>query len=137
MRKAYPAPAAAEPKGTLQTIREAVHAPTRALENGAFLGLGDRARAVIDAGVEAVSGKGFNYGDRLKDEQGDTAQFASDHPVAAPVLEATGGVLAPLAVVGAAAKGATLGTKTLLGAGTGGGVGAGQAVLESKDWPDL
>src|ERR1700727_2150012 len=56
MRKAYPPPADArrvtdptllaqlngpdQPKSTLQTVREVIHAPTRALENGAFLGLG-------------------------------------------------------------------------------------------------
>jgi hypothetical protein len=134
MAKAYPppaAPAAPEQKGILQTVREAIHAPTRALENGAFLGLGDRARAVIDS---ALSGGG--YGQHLKDEQGDTAQFAENHPVANAALEATGGAVAPLAVVGAAAKGATLGTKTLLGAGTGGAIGATQGALGSKDWTD-
>lgn len=138
MAKAYPPPAtpaappAAEPKGTLQTIREAIHAPTRALENGAFLGLGDRARAVIDS---TLSGGG--YGEHLKNEQADTEQFAKDHPVASPVLEGVGGVLAPLTVAGAAAKGATLGTKTLIGAGTGAGIGGVQAALGSKDWTDL
>jgi hypothetical protein len=146
MRKAYPPPAAAEPKSTLQTIREAIHAPTRALENGAFLGLGDRARALIDTAVSGgshpslsglITGDDGSYGSNLKKEQGDSAQFASDHPIASPVLEAAGGVIAPLAVVGAAAKGATLGTKTLIGAGTGGAVGAGQGVLGSKDWTDL
>lgn len=162
MRKAYPAPAAragapvtdsallavlngnahplvaahvdmaSEPKSTLQTIREAIHAPTRALENGAFLGLGDRARAGIDSILSAGG-----YGQHLKDEQADTEQFAKDHPIASPVLEATGGVIAPLAVAGAAAKGANLGIKTLIGAGTGGGIGAVQGALGSKDWTDL
>jgi hypothetical protein len=140
MRKEYggpkAAPAAAEPKSLLTTIREAVHAPTRALENGAFLGLGDRARAVVDSGVEALSGKGFNYGDNLRKEQGDTEQFAKDHPIASPVLEGVGGVIAPLAVVKAAASGASLGAKTLIGAGTGGTLGAVQGVLGSKDWTD-
>jgi hypothetical protein len=129
--------APADQPSTLQTIREAIHAPTRALENGYFMGLGDRARAVVDSTMDAVGGKGFNYGDNLKKEQGDTSQFAADHPVASPVLEAVGGAAAPLAVVGAVAKGATLGAKTLIGAGTGGGIGAVQGALGSKDWTDL
>jgi hypothetical protein len=140
------APAATEPKSTLQTIREAIHAPTRALENGAFLGLGDRVRAVIDSVVSGgahpslssqITGDDGSYAANLKREQGETEQFAKDHPIANAALEATGGVLAPLAVIGAAAKGATLGTKTLIGAGTGGVIGAGQGALGSKDWTDL
>lgn len=148
MAKAYPPPAApapSEPKSTLQSIREAIHAPTRALENGAFLGLGDRARAVIDSVVSGgshptlssqITGDDGSYAANLKREQGDTAQFASDHPIANAALEATGGVLAPAAVIGAAAKGATLGTKTLIGAGAGGGIGAVTGAAGSKDWTD-
>jgi hypothetical protein len=135
--KTAAAPAAADPPSTLQTIREAIHAPTRALENGAFLGLGDRARALVDAGTEALSGKGFDYSTNLKREQGDTEQFAKDHPIASPVLEATGGVIAPLAVVKAAAAPATLGMKTLAGVGAGAGIGGAQGGLASKDWTDL
>lgn len=126
------APAPAEPKSTLQTIREAVHAPTRALENGYFMGLGDRARAVIDS---VLSGGG--YGQHLKDEQADTEQFAKDHPIASPVIETIGATAGPAAVVGAAAKGATLGAKTLLGMATGGGIGAVQGAFGSKDWTDV
>jgi hypothetical protein len=140
MAKAYPAPAApaaAEPKSMLTSIREAVDAPTRILENGAMLGLGDRARALIDSGVEAVSGHGFNYSDNLKKQQGESADFATAHPIASPVLEGVGGAIAPLAVVKAAASGATLGAKTLIGAGTGGAIGATQGVLSSKDWTNL
>jgi hypothetical protein len=132
MAKAYPPPAA-EPKSTLQTIREAIHAPTRVLENGAMLGLGDRARAVIDSAVEGMGGNGWNYSANLKKQQGDTEQFAKDHPIASPVLEASGGVIAPLAVLKASAAPATLGMKTLAGAGVGGV----QAGLSSKDWTDL
>jgi hypothetical protein len=77
MAKHYPPPAAVEPQSTLQTVREAIHAPTRLLENGFFMGLGDRARAVADAGTEALAGKGFNYGSNLKKEQGETEDFES------------------------------------------------------------
>jgi hypothetical protein len=150
MAKAYPPPAATtsvaptEPKSTLQTIREAIHAPTRALENGAMLGLGDRARALIDTVVskprslsDLVTGEDNSYAANLAREQGDTEDFQKAHPVAAPVLEAVGGVVAPIAVVGAMAKGATFGTKTLIGAGTGGAIGTVQGALGSKDWTDL
>jgi hypothetical protein len=135
-KTASAAPADA-PKGTLETIRDAIHAPTRALENGTMLGLGDRARALIDSVPEAIGGKGWNYSDNLKKEQGDTAQFAAAHPIASPVLEATGGVAAPAAVLGAIGKGASLGAKTLIGMGTGGAIGGVQGALGSKDWTDL
>lgn len=127
------APAAApESKSTLQTIREAIHAPTRALENGYFMGLGDRARALIDS---ALSGGG--YGQHLKDEQGDTAQFSSDHPIASPVIQTVGGAAAPIGVLGAAAKGTSLGTKSLYGALAGAGLGGAQGGLGSHDWTDV
>jgi hypothetical protein len=137
MSKAYPPPAAAEPKSTLQTVREAIHAPTRLLENGFFLGLGDRARAVMDAGTEALAGKGFNYGANLKREQGETEDFEAAHPVAAPVFEGVGSATAPLGAIAAASKGVGLGAKMLYGAGAGAGIGAGQGALNSKDWTDL
>jgi hypothetical protein len=135
----------AEPKSTLQTIREAIHAPTRALENGYFMGLGDRARALIDTAISGgshpltglITGDDGSYSSNLRKEQGDTEQFAKDHPVASPALEAVGGVAGPAGVIGAAAKGATLGVKTLIGAGTGLAVGAGQGAAGSKDWTDL
>jgi hypothetical protein len=149
MAKAYPAPAAQatpEPKGILRTVREAIHAPTRALENGAFLGLGDRARAVIDSVVSfgshptlssQITGDDGSYAANLRKEQGDTEQFAKDHPIASPVLEAAGGAIAPLAVVKAAAAPATLGMKTLAGAGAGAGIGTVQGAFSSKDYTDL
>lgn len=133
MAREYGAPKAApEEKGTLQTIREAIHAPTRILENGAFLGLGDRARA----GIDALIGKG-DYGSNLKNEQAQTGQFESDHPIAAPVIGGVGGAIAPIGVVGVAAKGAGLGAKTLYGATAGAGIGGLQGGLSSHDWTDL
>jgi hypothetical protein len=128
------AAAPAEPKSTLQTIREAIHAPTRALENGAFLGLGDRARALIDT---AVTGGNQGYGTNLKTEQGETEDFQKAHPIAAPILEGVGGVAAPIGAVAAAAKGVGLGSKILLGGGAGVGIGGVQGALGSKDWTDL
>jgi hypothetical protein len=145
MSKAYPPPKAEEPKSTLQTVREAIHAPTRALENGAFLGLGDRARALIDTAVSGgshptlssqITGDDGSYSANLKAEQGDTEQFAKDHPVASPVLEAAGGAIAPLSVVKAAAAPTTLGMKTLAGAGAGASVGTVQGIFGSRDWTD-
>lgn len=139
---AAPAPAG-EPKGTLQTVREAIHAPTRILENGVLLGLGDRARALMDTAIrprsitDLVTGEGNSYAANLKREQGETAKFAEDHPVAAPVLEGVGGVIAPLSVVRAVTRPATLGMKTLVGMGTGGALGGVQGFTNSKDWTDL
>jgi hypothetical protein len=131
--EAKPAAAAqTSDKGVLQTIREAIHAPTRILENGFLLGLGDRARA----GIGAIIGDG-SYGSNLKQEQGETEQFQKDHPVAAPALDVVGSGAAPLAAIGAAAKGTSLGAKTLYAALTGGTVGGLQGGLSSKDWTDI
>lgn len=128
-----PAPAAApENKSTLQSIREAIHAPTRVLTNGFLLGLGDRARA----GMGAIIGDG-TYGDNLKKEQDETEQFRKDHAIAAPVLEGVGSVAMPLGAIGAASKGTTLLGKTLLGMGAGAGIGGVQGAIESKDWTDI
>lgn len=130
------APAAAGPapeaQGVLRTIRDAVHAPTRILENGILLGLGDRARA----GMGAILGDG-GYGDNLKKEQGETERFQTDHPIAGPVLDVVGSSLAPVSAFGAAAKGASLGAKTLIAALTGGAFGGAQGGFSSKDWTDV
>jgi len=134
-----------EPRSALQSIREAIHAPTRALENGAFLGLGDRVRAIIDAALsgtkEAVTSGSVaplarDYSKHLADERAETEAFQQAHPIASPALNAAGGVIAPLAVLKATAAPATLGGKTLAGMGAGGGVGAVQGALESKDYTD-
>jgi hypothetical protein len=129
-------PAAAAPasdKGVLQTIREAIHAPTRILENGIMLGLGDRARA----GMSAILAGGSGYGDQLKAEQGETEKFHADHPVAGPALDVVGGSIAPVGAFAAAAKGASLGAKTIYAAMTGGAIGGLQGGLSSKDWTDV
>ena len=124
--------AATEQPSALTRIRDAIHAPTRALQNGFLLGLGDRARAVIDS---ALSGGG--YGQHLADEQAQSDQFTKDHPIASPVLNAAGGAAAPLGALGAAAKATTLGGKMVAGAGAGGAIGTVQGALSSRDYTDL
>ncbi len=137
------APAAAEPRSALQSIREAIHAPTRILENGFLLGLGDRARAVMDTAIrprtlsDLVTGNDGSYGANLKREQGETEQFETAHPVAAPVLGVVGSAAAPLGAIAAAAKGVGLGAKMFYGAAAGGTIGGVQGALNSKDWTDL
>jgi hypothetical protein len=136
---------AIEEKGTLQQIREAIHAPTRILENGVLLGLGDRARAVMGTMIGEgrpslsglVTGEPSGYGGLLKKEQAETEQFQKDHPIAAPALDIVGSSLAPVGAGIAAAKGASLGAKTLYAALTGGTIGALQGGLSSKDWTDI
>jgi hypothetical protein len=90
MSKAYPTPSAAAPELTwqdhLHNARESFHNATRALENGFSFGLADRARA----GIGAMIGDG-SYGDNLKQEQARSNQFRQDHPIADPLIEATGG----------------------------------------------
>jgi hypothetical protein len=118
--------------GYVRSFRDAVHAPTRMLENGFLFGLGDRARA----GMDAVIGAG-SYGDSLGREQAETAQFQATHPIAAPAVEAVGNITTPIGVIGAAARGATLGTKMLYGAGAGALLGGVQGAASSKDWTNL
>lgn len=126
-------PAAAPDSGvTLRGIREAIHAPTRILENNLFLGLGDRMRA----GIGSILGAG-GYGDNLKQEQTETERYEHDHPVGAMASGLVGAAAAPVAAIGAAAKGANLITKSLLGATAGGTVGGLQGGFSSKDWTDL
>lgn len=128
------APAAAGDSGLSQSIRgfrDAIHAPTRILENAILLGLGDRARA----GMGAIIGDG-GYGANLKKEQAETDQFHVDHPVAAPVLDVVGSSLAPVAAFGAAGQGVSHGAKALYAALTGGGIGGLQGGFSSKDWTD-
>lgn len=126
-----PAPTSSNP-GVLQRIREAVHAPTRILENGILLGLGDRARA----GMDAIIGNG-SYGGNLKREQAETASYEREHPAAAIASGLVGGAVAPIGAIGAASRGADLVTKSLLAAGAGGAIGGLQGGLSSKDWTDI
>lgn len=119
-------------KGVFQSVREAIHAPTRIIENGFLMGLGDRARA----GMDAIIGKG-DYGSNLKNEQGKTGQFEADHPIAAPVVGGVGSVAAPIGMLGAAAKGVGLGAKVGYGAAAGAGIGGAQGGLASPDWTDV
>lgn len=131
---AAPALAAAAPDepGMLRRIRDAVHAPTRILENGILLGLGDRVRA----GMGALIGDG-TYGSNLKQEQAQTEQYERDHPVASIASGLVGGAVAPIGAIGAASKGADLVTKSLLAGGAGGAIGGLQGGLSSRDWTDI
>ncbi|VIO73903.1 hypothetical protein [Bradyrhizobium ivorense] len=135
--------------GLIHSIRDAIHAPTRIVENAFLMGLGDRARALMDTGLDAVSGRssrGLNdlvtgkpggYAGHLEREQAETEKFRADHPIAAPVIEGVGGIATPLGVLGAAGKGASLGAKVTYGAGAGGLLGGVLGVTNSKDWTDL
>lgn len=114
---------------TIHAIREAVHAPTRILENNFLFGLGDRARA----GMGAIIGEG-GYADNLKREQAETEKYDHEHPVASTGIGLVGGAAAPIGAIGAASKGADLITKSLLGAGAGGVIGGLQGITGSKDW---
>jgi hypothetical protein len=113
-------------------IREAIHAPTRMLENGFLFGLGDRARAAMGAGI----GDG-TYGGNLANERAQTEQFKSDHPIAAPAIEAAGNLGNPLGILGASTKGVSLGGKVLYGAGAGAGLGGVLGAANSQDWTNL
>lgn len=127
------APAApAASKGTLQTIDDYV----RAAANGATFGLADRFAAGMGS-LTGIGGKSGDYTGNLQSEQAKTDQFASDHPIASIGANLAGGAVVPLGAIGAAAKGASLGTKTLLGMGAGAGLGTVQGALSSRDLTDL
>lgn len=104
----------------------------RGLANAVTLGYGDR----IAAGAGALTGIGGMQGDyagNLAREHAQTAQFDRAHPVEATALNVAGSAMVPLGAIGAAAKGASLGTKALYGALAGGGIGAVQGAAESPD----
>lgn len=126
-------PAAPQPsRGGLQVLDDYV----RAAANGLTFGLADRLAAGAGA-LTGVGGKSGDYAGNLKIEQGRTDQFASDHPVGNIAANVAGGALLPLGAIGAAAKGASLGAKTLYGMGAGAGIGGVQGALSSKDLTDI
>jgi hypothetical protein len=121
-------PSAASPNRTQDTggVR-AADDTVRAIANGMTFGLADRAAA----GMGALTGEGGTQGDyagNLKQQQAQTAAAPN------PILNMVGSAAMPLGAFGAAAKGATLGTKALLGAIAGGGLGAVQGAAASPDW---
>jgi len=124
------APAPAE-KSTLAPIREAIHAPTRALENAFFFGLGDRIRA----GMGAVTGEGYSA--TLKKEQADTRNYAEEHPYANLAVDALGGVVGPAGAIGVAGKAGSLLGKMAYGGITNAAVGGLQGFNSSEDWTNL
>jgi hypothetical protein len=128
---AAPSPAPKE-SGGLHTVDDYV----RAIANGMTFGLADRAAAGMGA-LTGVGGQRGDYSGNLKSEQGRTDQFASESPVSSTVANIAGGVAVPLGAIGAAAKGATLGTKTLLGMGAGAGIGGVQDAVSSPDLTDI
>jgi hypothetical protein len=140
--------AANEPAGsTLSKIRDAIHAPTRILENGFLFGLGDRARAGMDTLLGQgqptlsglVTGAPSGYAGNLANERAQTDQFKTGHPVAAPIIEGVGGLANPInrLPLGAAAQGTSLGGKALYGAGAGAGLGGVLGALNTQDYTDV
>jgi hypothetical protein len=132
-------------KPVLQRVQEAIHEPTRILQNASLLGLGDRARALMGTVIGEgrptlsglVTGDEGGYGGLLKKEQAQTRAYETAHPIAAPLIGAVGGAAVPIAALGAAGQGASLGTKALLGAGTGAAFGGAQGAASSPDWTNI
>lgn len=118
--------------GVLKTIDGYV----RSIANGMTFGLADRFAAGAGAAT-GIGGTAGDYSGNLKQEQTKTDEFASEHPVGNLVAGAAGSVGMPLGILGAAAKGASLGGKVLYGAGAGAGLGGLYGAGSSKDWTDL
>jgi len=125
------APPAAEGRGWMQTADDVV----RALANGMTFGLADRFAAAAGSAT-GIGGKSGDYAGNLEAERKKTDTFASEHPIVSTGTNLAGGLVVPLGAIGAAAKGASLGSKTLLSAGAGAGIGGVQGALESRDWTD-
>lgn len=133
---ALPPPATAKAPSDDHGLMRTVDDYVRAAANGMTLGLADR----IAAGMESLTGIGGKTGDyaaNLSNEQGRTAQFATDHPIASIGANAAGGLAVPLGAIGAASRATGLGAKMLYGAGAGAGIGGIQGAAESKDWANL
>lgn len=156
MGKAYPsenpfAKYAKEPSAKKEdgSYMKAVDNVVRALANGMTFGLADRFAAAASSATgvgaqphsvtELVTGQGAgnDYAANLERERKRTDEFATEHPYVSGGANLVGGVALPLGALGAAAKGVSLGAKTLLGAGAGAGFGAVQGAAGSKDWTDL
>lgn len=144
--KAQAAPraeAAPESRGILRTVDDTV----RSVANGMTLGLADRFAAGMAAmtGVggqpkqlsDLVTGSSDDYAGNLAREQRRTGQFETEHPIGAIGANLVGGAVVPIGAIGAAAKGASLGAKTLLGGGTGAVLGGAQGAFSSNDLTDL
>lgn len=120
-----------ESRGFLRTADDLV----RALANGMTFGLADRMAAAAGSAT-GIGGKSGDYAGNLEAERKKTDTFKEEHPYISAGTNIAGGVLVPMGAIGAAAKGATLGTKTLLAGGTGAGLGGFQGAAESRDWTD-
>lgn len=97
---------------------------------GILMGWGPTMKAGVRAGARSVFGDSDKpYGELYDEELGgakrDLAGFEGRHPVLSPALE-LGGAVAGTALMpgGVAARGASLGSRALRGAGTGAGYGA-------------
>lgn len=135
-------PAAPDGGGIVKTADDLV----RAAANGMTFGLADRlaAWASSKTGIGAqprglkdlVTGAGNDYDSNLAREWKRTDDFAEAHPVVSMGTNMVGGAAVPLGVLGAAAKGASLGAKTLIGLVTGGTIGGAGGAISSRDWTD-
>lgn len=135
---------APESRGVMQTIDDYM----RAAANGMTFGAADR----IAAGMSTLTGvggqsrnlsslitgdRGSGYAGNLEREQARTGQFAIDHPIGNIGANIAGGAVVPIGAIGAAAKGASLGAKTVYAALTGAGLGGVQGAFGSKDLTDI
>ncbi|QQO30740.1 hypothetical protein JJC00_18830 [Bradyrhizobium diazoefficiens] len=140
------APATAAPahhdKGWLESADDLV----RAVANGMTFGLADRFAAAASSATgiggqpmglkDLVTGAGNDYASNLERERRRTDAFREEHPYIAPGLNMVGSMAVPMGAIGAAAKGGSLGIKTLRAYAAGGGIGTIAGALESRDWTD-
>jgi hypothetical protein len=80
-----------------------------------------------------MGGNGQDYSTNLANERGADQQLRAEHPFAANMGAAIGGMAVPLGAAGAAGQAATLGTKALAGAGAGAMIGGIQGASDSPD----
>lgn len=131
-KTAAPAPAAApSSRGVLSQVDDVV----RALANGMTFGLADRFAAAADSAT-GLTGKSGDYAGNLEAQRAKTDAFREEHPVVSIGTNLVGSAVVPIGAFGAAARGLSLGGKSILGGLTGAGLGGIQGAAESKDWTD-
>jgi hypothetical protein len=94
----------------------------------------------IAAAGGAATGVGGTFGDysgNLERERARNKALEDAAPLATTAAHLVGGAMVPLGAVGAAARGTSLLGKTLLGAGTGAGIGGAQGLSDTQDLTNI
>lgn len=118
----------------MRHVGGAVDSTVRSIANG--IPFMDRIAAAAGAAT-GLGGKFGDYSGNLEAQRAEDKRLAEASPVLDTAGHIVGGALVPLGAAGAAAKGASLGAKSLVAALTGGAIGGVQGLSETKDITDI